>query len=332
MTSRRIAFICFCLQLPSFTSSRTAPSGCRCHLVRVVVTMDFVDPYSPELGLANKYEFVTEIAPGVWKVYRKNDKMEYLAHDVTDMMTRADPSEPVKGARTELNTLLDDWAGPGLLHPLMTILNHEHLVSMIDMFGVQRTSAGENGYTRMYAIWEYCDAGNLGNLLVRAPSGAIKKSTEDDDDEDKRMVDVDAVEQNMFLPESFCWHVLLSVLKALAWLHDGAQYIAYNEEREDWEMLPHDPNWRTILHRNITPTNIFLGHPRRNEWYGKCKLGNYGSAAVSAHFHGDLENNVKAEAGKALAPPQGVQYQPLDELIRLDKKFGNMYPAHVSEE
>ncbi|KAI1074180.1 hypothetical protein F5B20DRAFT_466739 [Whalleya microplaca] len=290
--------------------------------------MNFLDPYNAELDFARKYDFVTEMAPGVWKIYRKTDKIEYLAHDITDKLNKESDSDGVQGGLTELHELLHN-SGPALIHPMMSVLNHEHLVSMVDMFGVQKTPAGGLPHTCTYAIWEYCDAGNLGNLLIKEqpqPDKETVKGEGDDGDGDKHMVDIGAVEKEAFLPESFCWHVLLSILKALAWLHDGTRYIVYDDKAETWDMLPRDPHWRTMLHRNVTPTNIFLGHPKRNESYGACKLGNYGDLVITGHFHGDLDQNIMVSRGKALAPPQGKKFQRLAELIKLDRKYGYSYP------
>ncbi|KAI0188820.1 hypothetical protein EV127DRAFT_319625, partial [Xylaria flabelliformis] len=204
------------------------------------------------------YELITEVSPKVWKIIRKDDRMEYLAQDVTDALFTDVGSEA-----QQLTSYGQLFApnGENLLEQVKKVLNHSNLVSLVDCFALQFSNSGKVGREQWFTVWDYCDAGNLGNLL------------------DVKMEDLFAPK---FLPESFCWHVLTSVLKALMWLHDGVRDVAVAEDNT-WQPVNESLDWQPMLHRNIHPQNIFIGYPRRREWYGPVKLGNYGQLHISGH-------------------------------------------------
>ncbi|RYP92882.1 hypothetical protein DL770_001053 [Monosporascus sp. CRB-9-2] len=353
--------------------------------------MAFENPFHSNLESALDYDFVTELAPGVWKVYEKDNKFELLAYDITDQLF-TNPEQPWNGKRTELWELLQPDNGAGiLLDPVSQILRHENLVSLVDVVQVRKSNfGGPYSRERWYTIWEFCDAGSLANLLVRdvRSSKYIDVTTDDGvarikvreakvDETGKQetkkhakrkgkeirkegmngerketrintqeghvpptgkrttaYIDLTKLQMaeflpefaklqgSRFLPESLCWHVLCSVLKALAWLHDGATSLKFNKQLGQYiEMGPDDPYWQPILHRNITPANIFFTHPKRHETYGLCKLGNFGQAFVS-----DL-SSAEAEAARyILAPPQGQSFASLYSLREKDFRYGDAYP------
>ncbi|OTA62445.1 hypothetical protein K449DRAFT_434114 [Hypoxylon sp. EC38] len=356
--------------------------------------MAYLNPYNDiTLNGATGYDFITELSPGVWKICRKRDRIEYLAHDVTDQLY-TDPKKPEN--LTDLGFLINSEQHP-IANRLGRILNHENLVNLIETISVMKSSPGSPLERRTYAVWDFCDAGNLGNLLVRqqiiksefdpftdeewedykdpeetedeesdeeerydrwSPPGSFRGPDDDDiddskidngdiddgdtDDVDTNDVDADDGDADAnddgdheiqkgsgFLPESFCWHVLVSVLKALAWLHNGSRDVELIDGQP--MMLP-NADWEPMLHRNITPANIFLMHPRRDEWYGKCKLGNYGRLFISNHNNGSVEESSRPRNnGRALAPPRNKDFQPLEELIQLHKKYDHSFPQQPDQ-
>ncbi|KAI1416599.1 hypothetical protein F5Y13DRAFT_205439 [Hypoxylon sp. FL1857] len=304
--------------------------------------MEYLNPYNDDtLNNATIYEFVTELSPGVWKVCRKTDRIEFLAHEVTDQLT-TNPREPDEN-QTDLAFIVNS-AKPNVSELLGRVLNHENLVNLIQMLVVQKTSACGRTEQRTYAIWDFCDAGNLGNLIMNLPMIVSDRTTYDDDKWDKNEYEPKKdllgypseeeddyvppeyrpIKPEEFLPESFCWHVLISVLKALAWLHNGSRDITMNNGRIVMQI---NEDWQPMLHRNITPTNIFLAHPRRDEWYGSCKLGNYERLYISGHYNGGPQETVRPRnRGLALAPPRSIVFQPLEELVLLHEQYGHSYP------
>jgi serine/threonine protein kinase len=277
----------------------------------------FKDAYSDYYDTGLKYEFITELAPGVWKIFRKNDRMEYLAHDVTDTLFATVDSKPQE--LTDYGHMLRP-DGHNILQRVKIVLNHPNLVSLIDCFSLQFSDSGKLGRERWFTVWDYCDAGNLGNLLV--PSQSSPQDNEEGD------VELKNAEPVKFLPETFCWHVLISLLGALAWLHDGVRDLAKRED-ELWERQYEDLDWQPMLHRDITPQNVFIGYSRRREWYGPVKLGNYGQLFISGHCQTFGDNNAPTSS-KVIGPPPGQHFAPLADLITWDSKHGSVYPPQVS--
>ncbi|KAI0816171.1 hypothetical protein GGR55DRAFT_222505 [Xylaria sp. FL0064] len=278
-----------------------------------------------------KYEFIAEVSPGVWKISRKSDRMEYLAQDVTDVLfTNVDGGDQKP---TDYGHLLGP-EGEDLMRQVKGVLNHPNLVSLVDCFAVQVASSGKFSVKKWFTVWDYCDAGNLANLLV-APKPSLQARTfsrrnspkRESEDGDTEMEDAppDSADQDgsKFLPESFCWHVLTSVLRALAWLHDGVHDVV--PEEHVWKRLYEDPDWSPMLHRAITPENIFIGHPRRRELYGPVRLGNYGRVFVSGHCQAAGEKHAPASS-KVISPHPSQNFARLEDLIHADAMYGSMYP------
>lgn len=267
------------------------------------------------------YEFITEVAPDVWKIVRKDDRMEYLAQDVTDMLF-----VNVDGRPQELTNYggLLRHDGHNMIQRVKTVLNHPNLVSLVDCFAMQFSNSGKFGRERWFTVWDYCDAGNLGNLLVPP------LPTEDPDTEMKDMVpgQEEELEKTKFLPESLCWHVLTSLLKALMWLHDGVRNVE-KDANGKWERLHENLDWEPILHRAIRPDNIFIGHPRRKEWYGPVKLGNYERLTISGHCQ-TAGYTQTPTLSKVLCSPPGRDFTPFEELVVWDLQYGSVYPRQVS--
>ncbi|KAI0112440.1 hypothetical protein GGR51DRAFT_40657 [Nemania sp. FL0031] len=276
---------------------------------------------------AFKYEFLTEIAPDVWKISRKSDRMEYLAQDVTDKLFIDVDSKPQE--LTDYGRLLAP-DGQNLIKNVKTVLNHPNLVSLVDCFALQVTKSGKRAREKWYAVWDYCDAGNLGNLLVAAqPRPQDQKTADGDTIMEDAGSEPDSQEGPKFLSESFCWHVLTSLLRALTWLHDGVQDVMQGENGV-WQKINEDPNWSPMLHRNITPRNIFIGYPRRREWYGPVKLGNYGRLFISGHCDSAGASQLPAFT-KVLAPAPDQKVASLEDLITFDTTHGSLYPRQPDQ-
>ncbi|KAI3321215.1 hypothetical protein HD806DRAFT_200002 [Xylariaceae sp. AK1471] len=285
----------------------------------------FKDAYADYYDTGLKYEFIIEIAPGVWKISRKNDRMEYLAQDVTNTLFADVDSQPQE--LTNYGHMLRP-DGHNILQRVKIVLNHPNLVSLVDCFALQFSNSGKFGRERWFTVWDYCDAGNLGNLLV--PSQSRPQDSEEGDVEMKDAVSgSEKQEQVKFMPESFCWHVLTSLLSALAWLHDGVRDVV---KREDgvWERHYEDLDWQPMLHRHITPQNIFIGYPRRKEWYGPVKLGNYGRLFISGHCQTPGDRNAPTFS-KVIGPPPSQNFAPLEDLITWDSKHGSVYPRQPNQ-
>ncbi|KAI1434756.1 hypothetical protein GGR50DRAFT_694820 [Xylaria sp. CBS 124048] len=283
----------------------------------------YVDYYDKGL----KYEFIAELAPKVWKISRKSDRMEYLAHDVTDILFDID-RKPVEV--TDHGHLLRP-DGQNLLQQVEMILNHPNLVSLVDSFPLQFSTTARLGHDKWFMVWDYCDAGNLGNLLVPSqprPQDLFPKPkpkpTTDDGDIEMNDLSPSSNERPKFLPESFCWHVLTSILRALTWLHDGVMDVVQNDDGE-WERHYEHLDWQPMLHRDINPDNIFLGYPRRREWYGPVKLGNYGRLFISGHCQtaGDKHEPTYS---KVMGPPPDFTFVRLEDMVATDAKYGSVYP------
>ncbi|KAK6957045.1 hypothetical protein Daesc_002330 [Daldinia eschscholtzii] len=307
--------------------------------------MEFSSPYD-DYQRALDYDFHTELAPGVWTVCTKLDRTTLLAHDITQVF--AGNSGSAKGLSGLLYTDTID-----LFEKVTAILNHDNLICLRDWFSIAKQKPGSRDYEkRTFLVWDNCDAGTLENLLVeeydkytldqetnksKSTSSAEKSEAASNDKKsasssrpneksnpDTPMTDAHETDASKkFLPESLCWHVLISVLKALAWLHDGSpELVAVGPGK--YGMNP-TPDWNPALHRNITPANIYFQQPRRNETYGQCKLGNYSSVYLSSHHNGDGQSNVERVRAKALVPRPGGPHKHLDELIQLDEKYGYTY-------
>ncbi|KAI0433708.1 hypothetical protein F5Y09DRAFT_297941 [Xylaria sp. FL1042] len=306
-----------------------------------VVTMAVVKtPYTDYLDNWLKYELIAELSPGVWKISRKSDRMEYLAQDITDVLfTNVDDEDQTL---TDYGHLLGP-EGEDLMGQVKRVLNHPNLVSLVDFFALQSASSGRLSGKKWFTVWDYCDAGNLANLLV-APKPPLQDNTfllessrrssprKKSEDGDTEMEDASSAsrieEDSKFLPESFCWHLLTSVLRALAWLHDGVRDVVL--EGNVWKRLYEDLDWSPMLHRAITPENIFIGHPRRREWYGPVRLGNYGRVFVSGHCQAAGEKHAPTFS-KVISPHPSQDFIRLENLIHADTMYGSIYPLQPSQ-
>ncbi|KAK0704145.1 hypothetical protein B0T21DRAFT_260219, partial [Apiosordaria backusii] len=201
------------------------------------------------------------------------------------------------------------------------VLNHENLVSLrgeVANFVPVELPVGDNGQEKtvmvkqVLLLWDFCDGGSLESFLEESeaelgPGGTLEKGGE-------------------FMPESFCWHVLTSLLRALQWLHQGIRE-TYGVVEMDREMMMmrggkkgggwgyegvdnrkwrrdrrKNEDWMPVLHRDIKARNVFLQHPRGTETYGQVKLGDLRFCAVSGTVVGDERMGWGVEEVPVVAP------------------------------
>jgi len=171
-------------------------------------------------------------------------------------------------SRTELSKLL---APGGPLAATASLLNHPNLVNIhteLIQFPVVGVDTRPTTAKR-YLLWDYCDAGTVASLLDDPPVKATATG---------------------FLPESLVWHVLLDMLRALQWLHEGVRDI-YDVDYGSVKgrcsrirgTLGPEREWMPVLHMAVRPENVFLMQPRGIETYGACKLGEFSWCEVSGH-------------------------------------------------
>lgn len=236
--------------------------------VRSIAMDDFaqetVDERKARESRQHDFNIVKEITDNCYLVERKSDGTQLLGHPWDIRQT--DPS---------FSTLMER----GAKLAVGNVLNHPNLINHVET-QIDHVFHGLSTRTlpsRNLLLWDFCDAGTLESLLQEPPVEITS--------------DLVTGVISHFLPEGLCWHVVLSMLKALAWLHEGYRDEDYvrdtaggTPERATRSRIL-DPDWMPILHRDIKPGNIFFQHPRGTETYGLCKLGNLHRCFVSGHVN-----------------------------------------------
>lgn len=225
---------------------------------------------------------------------RHGYRIEKKLDDNVHVVRRESDNEQFLGTKWDASTVdpaFDALLERGTKGALGSLLNHPNLINYTDTVADNlvcgRGTTATVSAQRMM-LWEFCEAGTLQNLFNTYP--VVPKTASPDNQ---------VVTQ--FLPEGLCWHVLLSVLRALTWLHEGHRDDTRTElpkgrrRQHDWFS---DPDWLPILHRDIVAENIYFQHPRGTETYGLCKLGNYSFCAVSGHVNGSF-------VGQVVSPTRG---------------------------
>ncbi|KAH9827840.1 Apoptosis antagonizing transcription factor [Teratosphaeria destructans] len=176
----------------------------------------------------------------------------YLGRQIQNVLKRTWAREVTDDVEDGLQLGEDD------AQDMFKIMNHPNLVSIVDWDGF-----GEDGYggaqdnVRRELAWERCNAGTLNRLIQ---------------------------DYGRPLPESFIWHTLLSMLRALQYLSYGQSNMCQVGIGGTVSDLIVD-GWRPILHNQINPANIFYCKPvqiqgYKKTCYGPCKLGNFSNALV----------------------------------------------------
>ena len=95
--------------------------------------------------------------------------------------------------------------------------------------------------------FEYCDAGTLNDI--------------------RRFYQMN----NQLIPESFLWHAFQQLAEGLAFLHQG-----YDHKVGPDASLP--KNWKTVIHADIKPENVFLRRGKHVLDYPDLVIGDFGCA------------------------------------------------------
>ncbi|KAL0941885.1 G2-specific serine threonine protein kinase [Colletotrichum truncatum] len=243
------------------------------------------------------FQLVKKVQENIWLARRiaqhigYADGEEFIARKVDDFDEYYDAGKYALGFTTkkqrQIKGLMDLLYECNFGRNVSHILNHENIISLAGYLR-QQPFHSQVQATEDYLIWDICDAGNLELLFADRHSER---------------------EPDCFLPESLCWHVLTSILRALVWLHDGHRQ-QVNWETGEVQWVRTDMEWMPILHRGISGQSVFFQHSRGQETYGVCKLGKFGRVFVSgiparreATYSG--EKPVPNSEGFPLAPRQG---------------------------
>ena len=93
--------------------------------------------------------------------------------------------------------------------------------------------------------------------------------------------------QGRTFSENFIWHVMLSISKALMFLHFG--------KRRPREHVSH---WDPICHMNLHPKNIFLSNEGRSNAHPRVVLGDFGRSVFKSDIRaGRDRGHVLAHSG-----------------------------------
>ncbi|VBB79891.1 Putative protein of unknown function [Podospora comata] len=282
------------------------------------------------------YTLIKSLGNDRFLLRRNNDGLPLLGHYWT---------EYYQPSTSPVHTLVQRGAGAGAA----AVLNHENLVSLRGEAAnwVPLKVNGKHVQAKqVLLLWDWCDGGSLEQFLEQS----------------EKEIDISEVQNGgEFMPESFCWHVLTSVLRALQWLHQGIRetygvveldregygmgYVEHpgqrgragrlrvvnrmtlptpeKGEKGGWKRARRDDDWFPVLHRDIRASKIFLQHPLGTETYGMVKLGDLRYCAVSG--------TVVSEGGFGLDKVPVVAPERVQELGRYVEKDGGAYINGIGE-
>lgn len=190
------------------------------------------------------------------------------------------------------------------------VLNHENLISVVkSMWTAPVIPLAEGGVSEEWSVvHEWCADGSLQQIFDKPP--------------------VEPTEQG-FLPEGLVWHVALSMLRALAYLHEGWRQkvtLLKSGQRVNPSWYKVDDDWMPILHRDIEPENIYFQARKGKESYGLCKLGNFSRCFVAGTASDPL---TEGSAGVLATLNNLAQSDPsLEEIRRFWKEGHKNGTAH----
>ncbi|KAL2755969.1 hypothetical protein ACRALDRAFT_1081989 [Sodiomyces alcalophilus JCM 7366] len=264
-----------------------------------------------------QFQLVKKLTDEVWLATRTDSGEEFLAKRIDDFDAYFQSRFTGSGKRQrQAKGLMDLIYEHNIGRSISHVLNHENIVSLAGY--LRQKPLNPKPYdtkqaTDDYLVWDNCDAGFLELLLINSRGEKGRRKS--------------------YMPESLCWHVLTSVMRALAWLHDGYRPET-NWDTGERTWMKTDTDWMPILHRDITATSIMFQHPRGEETYGTCKLGRFAKAFVSGqpadrHDQGAKDGSVLySSSGQVLAPhanlPKGLKAPP-DASAATMKKFWAEY-------
>jgi serine/threonine protein kinase len=275
------------------------------------------EPLPEKLDKSSKFELVQFLGGHYWLARDTTNRRQYIAKKLVDFddyhkarheQHRAHAwHQYMPKAQRYAKGLEELTYEHGLSRHVSFVMNHDNLISFAGFIRHKPHNPepfDDTQATDDYLLWDFCDAGSLELLLVNKGQKPplIGKS---------------------FLPESLCWHVLTSVMRALTWLHDGyRRNVNFDSKKpRDYVWACHDIDWVPILHRNIAGTTILFQHPEGNETYGQCKLGDMRQVAVCGQPADRFEDPVDEE---------GILYNAIGSVISAPKPRKAVEPAEAT--
>ncbi len=130
-------------------------------------------------------------------------------------------------------------------------LHHPNICEYVDAFDSKEPPAAG-------LFMEYCDLGTIDGVIDKYHKQQASRNIPD---------------TWRAIPEAFIWKTLFQLADALQYLHHGISF-------SSGSLTPAE-GWRTILHRDVKPSNIFIkSSPNKplSEYYPKLVLGDFGLA------------------------------------------------------
>ena len=150
----------------------------------------------------------------------------------------------------------------------------------VDMFVREATLAAQLTHKNIVQVFE------LGQL----DHGELYIAMEYVKGTDLRRILTTSTKRSLRIPPWFSVYVMIEVLDGLAYAHH----------------LPNeDGGERTILHRDVTPSNVFVS------WLGEVKLGDFGLARDDSRT--SLTRPGQRKGKLSYMPPEQIHAEPLDE-------------------
>ena len=252
-----------------------------------------------------EFRLIKRIQDEVWLAERLSDKEPFIARRLEEFdplhEAMRNDEDIGEGHHDDLRGLTNLLSLCGFDRALAQLLNHENILSLAGVINQRDTKAsdGSNKVRHIWLVWDYCDGGSLMELFL---DGLVEQE----------------YSTVHYMPESLCWHVLRSVMRALTWLHTGRRLFCASSDPAKQELRLVDRDWYPILHGAVRPENIFFQLPRGLEAYGACKLGNFSKCFVSG----------KQSTDTSLEPDVDLAFTGLAATLR-DGKMANFDSLHT---
>lgn len=125
----------------------------------------------------------------------------------------------------------------------------------------------------MSMILEYCNEGTVGDLINRY------------------------TDEEQLVPEAIIWHVLGALTKALCFTHYGVNLHLPDAQPP--------PQWNTVCHLDIKPTNVFLTTQVQKDRFPRVVLGDFGCTVSYEHIKsGKADREVQTHGTPGWLPPE----------------------------
>jgi hypothetical protein len=252
--------------------------------------------------LRREYVRVQAIVPGgggantgIFIVRRRSDKMLFVEKGV--------PFDPARDA------IIDNGGGAAVAESdaddagrvreiaIHRTLRHPNIVAYID--------SCLEPHARLPAASLYVDYYPLGTLQDFKNRHQIEYL--------RRPADIVGAREQALLPEAFIWHVLLSLMRALAYLATG-----YRTELDDGTVRARK-NRRPLLHRDVTHHNVLMRRPLRargkgGDMYPEVALSDFGLAMAADYLAPEHERIRREEKDMRAMDPLNDAETTLDDL------------------